>query len=269
MPTDDGEAEIPLYGGRANAGSVMRIGDEVARPAHPQTPFVDHFLNHLQSRGVTLGPTPLGLDDQGRQRLSFIPGQAPTSPYPDWAFDEGLLVDLASQQQSLHAAGADYEPPADAIWAVSGGNYFPAGSDGTSFCHNDLCMSNVIVDVDTCRVAGFVDFDYVAPVNPLFDIAVLARHWAPFGDLSTVSDLDVDRVRRFRLICDVHDLDGPQRRQVVDLGISFLEQARTNVRALADGGNPGFQQMIAAGYEATNQATVDWLIEHQASLAIR
>lgn len=247
----------------------MRIGDQVARPAHPQTPFVEHFLQHLQRNGVALGPVPLGTDEQGRQRLSYIPGTAPTSPYPDWAFDEDLLTDLAEQQQALHRAAADYQPLPDAVWAVSGGNYFPPGSVGTAFCHNDLCMSNVIVDIDARRVAGFVDFDYVAPVNPLFDIAVLARHWAPFGDPNAATAIDLDRVRRFRLICDVHDLDGEARMQVVDLGISFLDQARTNVRALADGGNPGFQKMIADGYEATNQATVDWLIDQRPSLADR
>ncbi len=258
--------EIPLIGGRANVGSVVRIGDEVARPAHPQSRFVAHFLEYLRSTSCTLGPVPIGFDDQGRQRLGFIPGQAPTSPYPSWAFDESLLIDVAERQRELQLAAQGYVPLEDATWAVSGGDYFPEAAAGVAFCHNDLCLSNVIVDVERRRVTGFVDFDYVAPVDRRFDIAVLARHWVPFGDANAAEALDLDRVARFATICDVHDLDSADRLLVVELGVAFLERARTNVRALADGGNVGFQQMIANGYEATNRETVAWIVENATQL---
>ena len=93
---EDDDREIVLLGGRANADNVVRVGDEVARPTHPQTPFVEHFLRHLRSAGLAIVPEPLGVDARGRQRLSFLDGTAPTSPYPDWAFDQGLLVDVAT-----------------------------------------------------------------------------------------------------------------------------------------------------------------------------
>lgn len=244
----------------------MRIADQVARPAHPQTPFVEHFLAHLRSRGLDFVPEPLGRDTQGRQRLSFLPGQAPTSPYPDWAWDHGLLVDVATHQQRMHEAAHDYRPPDDAIWAVSGGNYFPTGAAGILVCHNDLCMSNIIVDTERCAVSGIVDFDYTAPSNRLFDIAVLARHWAPFGDPDGGDLGDLDRVSRFRTIADIHQLDRLERGRVVDLATRFLVRARTNVKALADAGNAGFRQMIADGYDATNRATVDWLSANRTGL---
>ncbi|MEM7094101.1 MAG: phosphotransferase [Actinomycetota bacterium] len=259
--------EIPLVGGRANADRVVRIGEEVARPRHPQAPFVEDFLRHLRAVGCELGPQPLGTDDRGRQRLSFIPGEAPTSPYPDWAFDEALLADLASRQRELHAAAATYRAPDGAVWAVSGGDYFPEGTAGSLFCHNDLCMSNVIVDVDRRRVVGFVDFDYVAPVDPLFDIAVLARHWVPFGQHGGAGDRDLDRVRRFGLIAEAHELASSDRRRVIELGIAFLDRARTNVRALADAGNVGFQRLIADGYEDANRRTVAWITDHLGDLS--
>lgn len=263
--------EIPLIGGRANVGSVVRIGDEVARPAHPQSPYVADFLDYLRRQGCELGPVPIGFDDQGRQRLGFIPGQAPTPPYPTWAFEHDLLVDVAERQRELQVAAQGYVPPNGATWAVSGGDYFPEGAgfehESGLFCHNDLCLSNVIVDPEQRRVTGFVDFDYVAPVDRRFDIAVLARHWVPFGDANAAEPIDLDRVRRFQTICDVHDLDHADRAFVVDLGVKFLERARTNVRALADGGNIGFQQMIANGYEATNRETVAWIVDHARELA--
>jgi len=270
-PTGAGPSgrEIVLHGGRANAGNVVRIGDEVARPAHPQTPFVEHFLHHLRAKGLEIVPEPLGTDERARQRLSFIEGAAPTSPYPEWAFDHELLIDVATQQRRLHIAARDYVPPRDARWAVTAGDYFPPGSAGALFCHNDLCMSNVIVDVDRRRVCGFVDFDYVAPVDRRFDIAVLARHWVPFGDPDGAELTEIDRVPRFAAIAEVHELDHDTRHAVLDLSIDFLEHARRNVRSLADGGNEGFRRMIEAGYESTNLATVQWVHDHRREMVDR
>lgn len=261
--------EIVLKGGRANTGSVVRIGDQVARPSYPQTATVEHFLRYLIQAGADFVPEPFGVDDQGRHRLQFIEGTAPTPPYPEWAFDEALLVQVANYQRRLHTLARDYEPPENASWANSAGNYFPPQalvSDELVVCHNDLGMTNVIVGADH-QLAGFIDFDYCRPVDRLFDIAVAVRHWAPFGDLDLASGRELDRVRRFGLFCDAHDLDLVERRRVVDLATSFLEHARENIKALAAAGGVGFQTLLDNGYEATNLATVAWLIDNAETLA--
>ena len=96
--------EVPLAGGRANVGRVVRIGDEVARPTYPQTETVEHFLRFLRSRLVDVVPEPLPADDSGRQRLTFIEGRVPIAPHPAWAYDDALLVDVARRQRQLHLA---------------------------------------------------------------------------------------------------------------------------------------------------------------------
>jgi len=122
-------------------------------------------------------------------------------------------------------------------------------------------MTNVIVD-DQRHFVGLIDFDYCRPVDRLFDIAVAIRHWAPFGDLDLGDEFDIDRVRRFGLYCDVHELHADERRRVVAFSIAFLEHARDNIKALAAAGQPGFQKLLADGYEATNLATISWLQAH-------
>ena len=255
------DEEIVLKGGRANTGNVVRIGEQVARPTYPQTDSVDHFLRYLIDAGAGFVPEPLGTDDQGRQRLRFLPGVAPVPPYPDWAFDESLLVAVASHQRQLHELARSYQPPQHAQWAVSAGDYFPAdaltGAE-TIVCHNDLGMTNVIVDADH-QMRGFIDFDYCMPVDPLFDIAVAVRHWAPFGDLDLDANEEIDRVRRFTVFCDVHSLGVADRERVVHLSIEFLNHARRNIKALAAAGGAGFRALLDNGYEETNLATVAWL----------
>lgn len=235
----------------------MKVGDQVARPTYPQTATVEHFLQHLIACGLDFVPAPFPHDEHGRQRLQFLPGSVPLSPYPAWALSESLLADVARRQRQLHVAAASYVAPDDAIWATSAGDYFPEAADGALVCHNDICMSNVVVVDD--RVAGIIDFDYCRPVERLFDIAVAARHWVPFGGLSSNDIPDVDRVHRFALFADAHELDTADRTHVVELSVSFLDKARNNVRRLANEGKVGFQHMLANGYEASNQATVDWL----------
>lgn len=260
--------EIVLKGGRANAGSVVRIGDQVARPVYPQTEIVSHFLQFLIDAGAAFVPRPLGIDDKGRHRVSFLAGEAPMPPYPPWAFNEALLIDVATHQKELHRLASAYVPPAEAPWAVSAGSYFPAAAveaDQLVVCHNDLGMTNVIVD-DQRRVVGFIDFDYCRPVDRLFDIAVAIRHWAPFGDLDIDDDAEIDRVRRFGLFCDVHALSAMQRRRIVTLSLTFLEHARHNIKALAAAGQGGFQALLDGGYEATNLATARWLQDHTEAL---
>ena len=69
--TGDGEArEERLPGG--HVGGAVRVGGTVRRPAGPWAPAVHALLAHLAPRlpGV---PEVLGLDDRGREVLSYLP----------------------------------------------------------------------------------------------------------------------------------------------------------------------------------------------------
>ena len=126
-------------------------------------------------------------------------------------------------------------------------------------CHNDLCVENVVLRGG--RAGAIIDFDYARPVDPLFDIAVAVRHWAPMRspqDLHVLG-IDVDVLQRFRGFLDVHELEVSQRERVVGITGRFLDRAFTNVQRLAAAGQQGFADMIAAGYLDQNRRSVDWL----------
>src|SRR3979490_123534 len=65
--------EIPLGGGNMSSG-VVRVGAPVRRPAGPWTPAVHALLTHLHEAGFRGAPRPLGIDDRGREILTFVPG---------------------------------------------------------------------------------------------------------------------------------------------------------------------------------------------------
>ena len=111
---DDGE---PLVGDGVTPG-IVRIGDTVRRPVRPFTATVQAYLAHLHGAGFTAAPVPLGIDDQGREVLSFVPGDVPREPLPPGTAGEDVLAALARLVRRLHDAAQGWTPPPDAVWAV-------------------------------------------------------------------------------------------------------------------------------------------------------
>ncbi|MGH3405899.1 MAG: phosphotransferase enzyme family protein [Streptosporangiaceae bacterium] len=88
----------PLIGDGVTQG-IVRIGDTVRRPLRPFSLTVQAYLAHLRDAGFTGAPLPLGVDEQGREILSFVPGDVPRNPLPaemagDVVFRAGLPVAL-------------------------------------------------------------------------------------------------------------------------------------------------------------------------------
>lgn len=64
---------------------VTRVGNTVRRPVRPFTATVHAFLRHLHDQGFEGAPLPLGYDADGREVLTYIPGEVPVEPVPEWA----------------------------------------------------------------------------------------------------------------------------------------------------------------------------------------
>ncbi|MFE1078982.1 trifolitoxin immunity protein [Nocardiopsis alba] len=71
-------SEIPLEGGFVTR--VVRVGDTVRRVPAERSGFVHELLEHLRERSWPGAPRFLGLDEQGREVLSFLPGHVAWRP---------------------------------------------------------------------------------------------------------------------------------------------------------------------------------------------
>ena len=72
---DKGAVSEELTGG--NMAGAVRIGDRVHRDAGPWTATIHRLLRHLHANGVEWVPQPIGLDDDGREIVTFLPGTVP------------------------------------------------------------------------------------------------------------------------------------------------------------------------------------------------
>jgi hypothetical protein len=255
----------PLVGGLANAGKVVRIGDTVRRPASANRAAVHALLDHLERVGFDGAPRVLGVDERDRSVLTYVEGDVAVPPYPAWSASAELLVSVAELQRLFHDAVRSFVAPPDAAWTTALTPRVP--NAGAMVGHNDLCLENVVCRDG--RAIAFIDFDFAAPVEPLWDVAIALRHWAP---LKHPDDLDearagVDQVARFGAYCDVYGVPEASRRRVVRLGLRFLDLAYATMKARADAGLPAYVDAWANGYGGQNRRARTWVEANATALA--
>ena len=69
------------------------------------------LLRHLEARGFDGAPRYLGVDDRGREILTFIDGEVGAYPLPAYMWSDEVLAGAARLLRSLHDAALDYVAP--------------------------------------------------------------------------------------------------------------------------------------------------------------
>jgi Phosphotransferase enzyme family len=158
----------PLIGDGVTQG-IVRIGDTVRRPLRPFSLTVQAYLAHLRDAGFTGAPLPFGVDEQGREVLSFVPGDvARWLPPPERAGDD-VLVALARLVRALHEASAGWVPPPGAVWGGSPANAGRITERTEMVSHRDYALGNVVFRGGL--PVALIDFDLAMPTTRLYDIA--------------------------------------------------------------------------------------------------
>jgi Ser/Thr protein kinase RdoA (MazF antagonist) len=255
-------AEVPLSGGVANPGAVVRVGDTVRRPTGPHTAAVHAFLHHLRDAGFDGVPRPHGFDDQGREILDFVEGEAPLPPFPEWAAADDVLASVARLTRRFHDAAATFVTPVGARWAYDA----PTGWAGSFVGHNDLCPENVIFRDG--QAVAIVDFDFAGPADPVLDVAEAAYYWMPFF---APDDLDVafgpvDQAARLRRFADEYRLPRADRRRLVDGLGAYAAWGERMVTGRIAAGEPGFVAMAAGGWGDRKRRAKEWFGRERARL---
>jgi Ser/Thr protein kinase RdoA (MazF antagonist) len=234
---------VRLPGG--NVAPVYRVGDTVRRVTGPWTPAIHALLRHLDDVGFAGAPRVMGIDDEGREVLSFMDGSVPYAPdIPAEIWTDDALVTAAELVGAFHNAAASFEPPGDARWRVLPG----APSEGEIICHNDLAPWNTVYRAGL--PTAFIDWDLAAPAPRLWDVAYAAWRFVPLrynGVPGVTSEPDVgDYARRLRLFCDAYELES--REALLDT-IELRQQVMFDtVRLWGQAGVPGFAEMWATGH---------------------
>ncbi|NLF05230.1 MAG: aminoglycoside phosphotransferase family protein [Actinomycetales bacterium] len=265
MATD--EEEVLAVGGVTD---VVRLGATVRRPVRPFTATVQAYLRHLRERGFDAAPEALGVDDQGREVLSFVPGDVPVDPLPDDVTTDAVLLDLARLVRRLHDAAEGWAPPPGAVFGSIPGTpdppLEPLFEAPELVSHQDYCPGNVVFRDG--RPVAFIDFDLARPTTRVADLVNLLHWWAPLRDpVDRAPALaDVDVVPRVLAAVEAYGLTAAQRAQVVPVAVRRARNVVHAMRAAADV-DPVFRRWWETGTAEEVVRTRDWLAAEAPRLA--
>lgn len=231
-------SEENLTGG--NITSVTRVDDTIRRPAGFWTPQVHALLDHLARKHIPFTPRPLGIDDQGREILSYLPGHIGT--YPDgWPFPDGsVMTRIGEILRQIHDATADF-PASDEGWQFQVG----APRSGSVICHNDFAPYNVLFERGA--PVGVIDWDFAAPAPPEWDVAHALWRFIPLYPpqdwwMGTIAEFPLSlRAKRFRLLCQGYGITPTAT--LLDVVEERQRVVFHTVKKLAKDGVPGFVKL--------------------------
>ena len=253
-----GRTDIELFGGTANLGRVVRRGDTVRRPVRSNGEAVHALLDHLEKVGFDGAPRFLGIDERGREVLSYIPGEPVTPPFPAWALTDDALRSVARLLRRYHDAAADFDV---APWRWS--RPPPEPFRGTLACHSDPNLTNVVFRDG--RAVALIDFDLAGPGLPVWDVAAAARLWVPLRADEYIDDARHGRVlERLGIFLGAYDGDlDPE--QFIDAVVANHDWLYRVVEDGAVAGNLGFVEYWQE-VERRADRTRAWYLEQRAAL---
>jgi hypothetical protein len=260
--------EEPLLGGDVTEG-VVRIGGTVRRPRGPGAPLVEAMLRFLESVGFDGAPRFIGVDRQGRQALSFVPGEVAGRPWPAWLADGDRIASVARLVRRFDDAMQPFGIPAELVAdALDDPPGMPASIAGppTFVGHMDITPENVVFVGGRAR--ALIDFDLARPTDRASEVANLLLWWAPLMPAidreRAVRDVDV--CARAALLVDEYGLGHDDRDRMVPLLRNAAERTWHSMRnrALHLGG--GWRRMWDEGVGDRILRRQTWLADHEAEL---
>ncbi len=238
------DEEILLIGG--NVTQVVRIGNTVHRVMGSWSSTVHDLLRYLEARGFNSSPRMLGIDEQGREVLTFIEGEVGNYPLPLYMWSDRVLTEAAQFLRRYHEAVEGYIPQSGAVWQFE----YPDPHLREVICHNDFAPYNMVFVDQSPR--AILDFDIAGPGPRVWDAAYAAYRFVP---LIQPEDTELQRSgladpmvqgRRLQLFCDAYGLARP--REVLEMVEPRLQAMCATLIGSAAAGNVAFQRMIEEGH---------------------
>ncbi|MBF6298704.1 phosphotransferase [Nocardia amamiensis] len=237
--------EIPLHGGFVN--DVVRVGDTVRRRPPERAEFIHELLARFEQSGWTGAPRFLGMDEQGREILTYLDGYV--------AFDQERSVPVASR-----VALARLAELIRAFHDVTAGTDLAAGAEVV--CHNDISPRNTVYrDLgDGMLPVAFLDWDLAAPGRRIHDLAHACWQYLDLGP--AVTDIPTPATL-LRLMCDAYGTN--ERDELLDTILWWQDRCRHGIETAA-AGEPAMMRLRSDGVPARIRFAHRWVTEHRAEL---
>lgn len=235
---------------------VVKVGNTIRRPIRPWSDSVRDLLLYLEQVGFPYSPRYLGIDNQGREVLSYIEGMvAAIQPWPEWVWRDETLRELIGIVGDYHCAVSDYQPSSDARWRFATGSC----PGGEIVCHNDIGPPNVVFS-KSGAIVGLIDWETVAPAPASNDIAHVAWWWVPLVHPAVAARVGTpaasDLAARLRLVSDSFGLDAAD---LVAIVRDYIQVRVDHAQRGVSEGDEAFLALERRGYLVDLVATLEYL----------
>lgn len=246
VPCDDND-EVALPGG--NVGGATRMGRTVRRPTGPWTPAVHELLDYLRDNGLKGVPDVLGIDDQGRESLSYVEGRG-VQVDKEIVLDN-VLEEAVAWLRDYHDLVDGFRPEGVRVWRSGEAELAP----DEIICHNDPGAYNWIIQ--SGHFVAMIDWDVAGPGKAIDDLAFLAWTSVPLYREVPLDDL----VRRLDILVDAYGEWGPMT--VLNAVADRMATACARIAAGQERGDEGMLNLAKVGEP---QRTLDRLEAFKARL---
>lgn len=198
----------------------------------------------------------MGIDERGREIVSFMPGEVPQYPLPAWIWDDAVLISSAQRLAALHNVSGTFDVT-DSTWQL------PLHQPIEVVCHNDFAPYNMVFTEG--RLVGVIDWDTASPGPRIWDLAYLAYRLVPLVDPENPeveAHSASESARRLRLLCDSYGSQDPHA-----VAIAAVERLRELASFTADRATGEDQRLLS--HVTTYLRDADWIAAHASELASR
>lgn len=237
---------------------MQRIGDTVRRRTGPWTPTVHTLLQHLETVGFAGAPRVLGIDEEGREILSFLAGAVAMRPWPPVLRADRGVIAMARLLRQYHEAVSSFTPGPDAHWRVPDSAWQP----GMIVRHGDFAPWNAVWQGE--GLVGVIDWDLADPGYPLEDVAQLAWYVVPLRSDEHCEDVGFDQTpdlrQRLRVLCETY---GALPAEVLSVMLRLQAKERQRIVEFGQQGLEPWVTFRTRGYAEQIAAESAWLERHR------
>jgi hypothetical protein len=227
-------APVPRLCDSGRMDGIVRIGDTVRRPGQTNTELVARVLRLLETEGVPWAPRFVGMDDEGREILSWISGSTGTSG------DEMDLVVLANIVRRLHDLTTGLVEGFECV------------------IHDDLQPRNVVVHG---RVpVGLIDWEQARPGRRVEDVAKLC--WSFIEPTPGRNPIEIGR--DWRSLVQAYGLDPSG--DLLSTAIAQIDACAKDIERESARGSLRHQALATRGDHLVLRAMHSWASENETTL---
>ena len=233
-------------------GGAVIVGDTVRKPVRRWTPAVHDLLRHLENVGFDGAPRVLGVDDSGREILTYLPSDARSridAPKSDEA-PVGLGRLLRDFRESVNG----FEARADGSWRLG-----KTLNTGEIICHNDVNPGNIVYRDG--KPYALIDWDLAGPGSPLDDFVRAAILFTPLVPDQICRAWGYDEIpergHRLESLCEGYGIEsGPW---ILDAVEALEQRDLADLLTLGRQGVSPFASFLSSGSEEATRRDLAWL----------